>query len=150
MKTILLIFTVALSTSLAQCATPFADLFPQVEQSQPQEVEIDPVLAERGIEVYLENYCGVCHQLNVAETRGNFGPHHNNTGLVAAEYIQLPSYDGNATTAEEYIRESILEPQIFYTPGFEATNHHMASYAHLPEEDIDALVAMLLSQRETE
>ena len=113
----------------------------------PTEEPIDTALIERGVEIYLAQYCGTCHQLDAANTRGTFGPAHNDAGLVAASRLEAPGYAGNANDAESYIRESILDPLVYYTEGFEITAHHMPTYSHLPEEDIDALVYLLLNQK---
>lgn len=110
----------------------------------------DPALIERGIAIYRANYCGSCHVLSVANTRGTFGPPHDAAAIQAELHVALPTYPGSATTAEEYIRESILDPLAFYTPGYEATSHHMPAFTHLPEEDIDALVYLLLHQMGTD
>jgi len=100
-----------------------------------------------GLEVYRQQYCGVCHQLSAAATAGMFGPTHDGMGTIALQRIQAPGYAGAATTAEEYIRESIVSPDAYLVPGYEVTSHHMPAYAHLEEGDIDALVQMLLYQR---
>lgn len=110
--------------------------------------EPDPTLIAEGIRIYRANYCGTCHILSAANTRGTFGPEHDSAGLLAERYLALDSYKGTATTAAEYLRESILNPGVFYTPGYEATSHHMPAFGHLPEADIDALVYMLLHQRQ--
>lgn len=107
----------------------------------------DPEVIARGVEVYRSSYCGICHTLTAANTRGTFGPPHDNAGVDAARHLADPRYRGAATTPQAYLRESLLEPGAFYTPGYESTNHHMPAFIHLPEEDIDALVALLLSQR---
>ncbi len=107
----------------------------------------DPEIIARGVEVYRSSYCGVCHTLTAANTRGTFGPPHDNAGADAARHLADPRYRGAATTPQAYIRESLLEPGAFYTPGYESTNHHMPAFIHLAEEDIDALVIMLASQR---
>jgi hypothetical protein len=101
----------------------------------------------RGLEVYREQYCGICHQFSVAETGGLFGPTHDGIGAIADERIQAPGYAGSATTSEEYLRESLLDPKAYIVPGFEVTSHHMPAYVHLEEGDINALVQMLLQQR---
>lgn len=119
------------------------DAFEQSAEATP----IDEALMARGVEVYRANYCGSCHALSAANTRGNFGPIHDQAGLHAAEYIALPGYSGEATDPASYIRESILNPHVFYTPGYETTNHHMPAFTHLPEEDIEAMVYMLVNQR---
>jgi len=113
----------------------------------PEIVEpVDAARVERGVEVYRANYCGACHTLTAANTRGTFGPGHDDAYTLAAAHLTLRAYTGSAEDVEAYLRESILEPTVFYTPGYEATNHHMPSFAHLPPEDIDALVYLLMSQ----
>lgn len=109
--------------------------------------EIDIALLQRGVDVYLANYCGTCHTLAAAQTTGTFGPPHNDEYHLANQQVQSDSYTGSATTPTEYILESLIEPGIFYTPGYEGTNHHMPAFGHLPEEDLDALVYLLSHQR---
>lgn len=141
-----LIILVLILSSLAGCAylEELAANVSEEEQSAP----LDNELFERGVAVYLSSYCGSCHQLDAAETRGIFGPEHNSIGLLAEERILDPAYTGNATTPAEYISESILDPQIYYTPGFASSNHQMYAFTHLPAEDVDAMVYMLLQQRQ--
>jgi|GEM_PF-850501 len=105
---------------------------------------VDHELIERGIEIYRSNYCGACHTLTIANTHGTFGPNHDLLVESATSYIKLKTYSGTATTLSEYIRESILNPTIFYTPGFEASNHHMPAFTNLSDSDVDILVYMLL------
>lgn len=112
----------------------------------PSPAPADPAVIARGVEVYRANYCGTCHTLTIANTRGTFGPIHDDAGLAAARHLAAPGYSGAATTPAEYIRESLLDPGVFYTPGYESTNHHMPVFSHLPPADIDALVSMLASQ----
>jgi mono/diheme cytochrome c family protein len=104
-------------------------------------------LVGRGLEVYKEQYCGICHQFSVADTGGLFGPTHDGIGTIADQRVQAPDYTGSATTGAEYIRESLLDPKAYLVPGFETTSHHMPAYTHLDESDINALVQMLLQQR---
>ena len=52
---------------------------PMVEQTQ---------LVERGLAVYRQQYCGICHELAAAETVGAFGPPHDQMGFVAVQRIQ--------------------------------------------------------------
>ncbi|MCB0063434.1 MAG: hypothetical protein KDE19_15035, partial [Caldilineaceae bacterium] len=63
--------------------------------------EVSAELVDAGKEVYLKQYCGICHQLDALETRGTFGPSHNGIGQRAAERIHDPSYHGHAQTAAE-------------------------------------------------
>lgn len=105
----------------------------------------DPALIAAGLAVYRQQYCGVCHELAAAGTRGVFGPTHNGIGTTAAQRIQSPGYSGHATTTAEYILESLLDPQVYIVEGFAATPHRMPPYGHLDSASLDALVAFLLS-----
>ena len=61
--------------------------------------------------------CGACHTIpGVAGAVGAIGPDLTNIGKVAAERIQSSDYTGSATTAEDYIRESIATPGAFVSP----------------------------------
>jgi len=108
---------------------------------------VDTAKIERGIEVYRANYCGACHTLDAANTRGTFGPDHNQAHALAITNLSLDTYTGDAATVEDYLHESIVAPTVFYTPGYEATNHHMPAFGHLPDDDIAALVYLLAQQR---
>jgi hypothetical protein len=68
-------------------------------------------------------------------------------GSTAVQRIQHPDYDGGATSAEDYLRESILQPKAFVVPGYENSNHSMPAYTALSEEQVMALVQMLLEER---
>jgi mono/diheme cytochrome c family protein len=100
----------------------------------------------RGLAVYREQYCGLCHRLDRAETGGVFGPSHNGFAAIAAQRIQADDYTGRATTAAAYVRESILTPNMYLVPGYEATQFHMPAYKNLTPEDLEALVQLLLSE----
>ncbi|MDX1429682.1 MAG: cytochrome c [Rhodothermales bacterium] len=97
-----------------------------------------------GRDLYLQQYCGLCHALRKAETEGIFGPAHDGMEELARQRLADPNYSGHASTTVEYVRESILKPQIYIVPGFEATVHRMPAYTHLAPEVIEALVAYLL------
>jgi mono/diheme cytochrome c family protein len=104
-------------------------------------------LVSGGLEVYRQQYCGICHQLSAAETAGKFGPAHDAMGAVAEQRLEARGYNGRATTPGEYIYESIMDPKAYVVPGYEVTSHHMPAYAHLEQGDLEALVQMLLQQR---
>lgn len=115
--------------------------------NDPAEPELssDPAVLAAGLAVYRAQYCGVCHLLDAAETRGTFGPPHNGMAAIAAERLSDSAYTGAATTPAEYIYESIVDPQIYLVPGYATTQHRMPSFAHLDEASLDALVAFLLA-----
>lgn len=106
---------------------------------------VGPLIA-RGVEVYRNQYCGTCHLLDRAGTGGTFGPSHNGFATIAAQRIQADDYTGQATTAAEYISESILAPKVYFVPGYEATRFQMPAYSNLTPEDLEALVQLLLSE----
>lgn len=116
----------------------------------PAETEVavafDEALYAAGEQVYLENYCGTCHAMESIGTVGNFGPTHHEAGALAAERLADPDYSGNATTIEGYLRESIVEPRIYYTPGYVGGAHAMPAYTNLSDEDLDAVVYLLAQQ----
>jgi mono/diheme cytochrome c family protein len=110
-------------------------------------VELAPELVAAGLVVYRSQYCGVCHVLDAAETRGTFGPTHNGMATIAAQRIADASYTGKAQDAAGYIHESIVDPLAYIVPGYSMSSHRMPVYMHLSEADVDALTALLLSQQ---
>ncbi len=100
-----------------------------------------------GQQVYLKNYCGICHALAAAGTRGTFGPPHDHVATIAKQRIANSGYRGEATTVVQYLRESIITPSAYAAPGYAYTSHPMPSYAHLPKQDVDALIYFLLQQK---
>lgn len=100
-----------------------------------------------GQEIYLKQYCGICHQLDALETRGTFGPPHNGIAQRAAERIQDPNYHGHAQSAAEYLMESLIDPTVYIVPDYALTSHPMPDYSYLDETDLEALVVLLLQQQ---
>lgn len=47
---------------------------------------VDKDLIVQGVDIYRENYCGLCHTLTIARTRGTFGPSHDTVMEAANEY----------------------------------------------------------------
>ncbi|MCA9837109.1 MAG: hypothetical protein KC422_09340 [Trueperaceae bacterium] len=108
----------------------------------------DKEKADYGLSVYKSYYCGLCHQDTAAESQGIFGPNHDAIAVIAQARILDPHYSGKATTVEDYLRESVLEPEAYLVPGFEFSRHRMPSYKHMSEEELDALIFFLLHQQE--
>ena len=104
--------------------------------------------AELGLEVYKIYYCGLCHQDTAAGTEGIFGPPHDGVAVIAQARILDPNYSGSAETAEAYLKESMLEPELYVVPGYELARHRMPAYKHMSAEELDALVYFLLHQKE--
>jgi len=105
----------------------------------------DPALLAAGLAAYHANYCGVCHTLDKAETRGTFGPTHNGLAATVAQLFADGTYHGAAKTPAEYVHESIANPQAFIVPGYATTSHRMPTYTNLDDATINALVAFLLA-----
>jgi nitric oxide reductase subunit C len=103
-------------------------------------------LLQKGVEIYKQYYCGVCHAFSAADTKGQFGPPHDDLDVIAAARIQEPNYRGKATTAAEYVRESIVDPEAYIVPGYAATPHRMPAYTQLSEQELEALIHLLLQQ----
>ncbi|NNE36004.1 MAG: c-type cytochrome [Rhodothermales bacterium] len=97
-----------------------------------------------GLELYRQMYCGLCHKMDRAGTAGIFGPTHNGLGEIVQQRLKSPNYSGGASSAEDYIRESILEPEKYIVPGYETTVHRMPAYTHLTDREIDAIVRFLI------
>jgi mono/diheme cytochrome c family protein len=112
--------------------------------SQPERMSTETDLAKRGLELYLANSCGVCHAFSKANTKGVFGPAHDGLSVIALARIQDPNYKGEATTAEDYIKESLLEPARYLTPPYGASRYKMPAFVNLNEADIEALTSFLL------
>lgn len=126
---------------------PVTTSITETEQVFDAPNEISAELIATGQEVYLKQYCGICHQLDALETRGTFGPTHNGIAQRAAERIADPNYHGHARTAAAYLMESLTDPTIYTVPDYALTSHPMPDYSYLSEADRQALVAMLLQQQ---
>jgi mono/diheme cytochrome c family protein len=101
-------------------------------------------LAQRGLELYLANSCGVCHVSSKANTKGTFGPSHDGLSVIALARFHDPTYRGEATTAEAYIKESLLEPGRYLVQPYGAGRYKMPAYVNLTEDEIEALTFFLL------
>jgi hypothetical protein len=114
----------------------------------PTPLAIDPAdtdaIIDAGVAVYQQNACIGCHTLSIAGAAGVTGPTHEEMGAVAEERIADPNYNGAATTAEEYIRESIVDPAAFVVPDYPPA---MPPFTEIPEDQLDVLVQMLLLQQ---
>jgi len=113
---------------------------PSPETATPEEI------AEYGIQVYKDGGCVACHQLDVAEAAGVIGPTHNGLGTTAEQRVTSSDYSGSATTAEEYLAESIRNSNEYIVDGFAA--NLMPSYPadQISDEDLQILILMLLQQ----
>jgi nitrite reductase (NO-forming)/hydroxylamine reductase len=93
--------------------------------------------------------CGACHVIpGVANANGTIGPDLAQIGDAAKTRIQDAAYIGKATTAIEYLREAIVEPDAFVSqacPGGTCQKGLMPASlaAALSAEELDAIVQYL-------
>jgi mono/diheme cytochrome c family protein len=129
---------------------------PAVVSSEAQEATVESTelassTAEidltEAIAIYRRSYCGTCHTLSIAETTGTFGPNQGSAGLVAEQRIHDPNYTGSATNAADYLLESLVDPQAYIVAGYELSRHNMPPFTHLSEEELQAIVYLLLQQQ---
>ncbi len=61
--------------------------------------------------------CGACHIIpGVVHARGVIGPNLTDISQTATRTMQSTAYTGKASTVDDYLRESILEPDAFVAP----------------------------------
>lgn len=94
--------------------------------------------------------CFACH--SVVEGVNLAGPSLASLAAKAAQVIATPAYTGKAKTAEEYVRESILEPSAHIVPGamFSAAGRSFMPdnfRDSLKPEQLEQLVAYLMTLR---
>jgi len=99
----------------------------------PEPPASEPVA--RGRQLYHSLGCANCHEPNLFGQR--LGPPLDHVGTVAA--IRRPGL-----SAEEYLRQSILDPGAFVVPGYQDSMPRDLG-RDLSPTDLDALVAYLLS-----
>jgi cytochrome c oxidase subunit II len=89
---------------------------------------------DAGAAVFTQNGCGSCHVLEEANAAGTTGP----------SLDELPQQAQRAgKPLEEFVRESIVEPDAYVEEGFTA-GVMPKTYSDLPDEQIDALVQYLV------
>jgi cytochrome c2 len=89
--------------------------------------------AENGEQLVADN-CTGCHAIDSDETV--VGPSLQNVANVAGDRVE-------GLSAEEYLHQSLVEPDAHKPEGFEDAN--MPSYAEWPESDLNDVVAYLMT-----
>ena len=84
--------------------------------------------------------CATCHSLEKGKTL--VGPSMAGIATEAMTIIKGTEYKGNAKTVEEYLRESITNPDAFVTKGF-AKGIMPKEYGKLADQELSDLVAYL-------
>ena len=112
----------------------------------PPAVKADLQAVAQGKQLYHALACDSCHALDAVGSKPTYAPTHNHLRATAEQRILAPNYTGRAKTAAEYIRESLVEPKAYVVDGYEHVRFGMASYAHLSEREVNALVQFLYQQ----
>jgi cytochrome c2 len=61
--------------------------------------------------------CDSCHDVTQPFPGGEYAPNLGNIATEAERVIKSPDYTGQAKTVAEYLRESILTPNVYIVPG---------------------------------
>lgn len=86
--------------------------------------------------------CAACHAVEPGKTL--VGPSLADIERVAARRIRSADYKGTAQSSDEYIRESIVQPQAYVVPGF-AAGTMPNSYTGLDQQALNDLVSYLMT-----
>jgi hypothetical protein len=84
--------------------------------------------------VFLSNGCHGCHVLDDLSGNARIGPDLTHVDRVAASRVE-------GLGAEEYIRQSLREPQAFVVPGYGSEMPTL----DLTEEEVEELIELLLA-----
>ena len=87
--------------------------------------------------------CTTCHSLEPGVTL--VGPSHDGLATRAAEIINSTDYTGEAQTVVEYLRESIIDPNIYVEEGFPPSVMYPNYEKELNAQEIDDIVAFMLT-----
>jgi len=100
--------------------------------------------AANGEKLFTAQGCSACHSLKEGEKI--IGPSLYHSGQTSLSRLKDATYTGKAQSAEDYIRESILQPNVYVAPGFPAGVMVQDFVQKLAPQDIDDLVAFLMTQ----
>ncbi len=101
------------------------------------------------IAAFQKGACGTCHAIpGIPNAAGIIAPDLSDVNLTAEDHFMSGGYTGKAKTAEEYIHESILDPNLFVAPkcptGACAPNIMPATVKDLlTADEIDSIVKYL-------
>lgn len=87
--------------------------------------------------------CIACHSLEEGIVK--VGPSHFNLAVKASDIIASPDYTGSAETVEDFLRESIINPDLYVEEGLIPGLMYQFYGNQLSKEEISDLVAFLLT-----
>lgn len=102
------------------------------------QVPADPIVLGR--QMFQKNGCGACHMLADAGGAGTAGPTLTHIGTQAGNMVPGQS-------ADQYIHESIVNPNAFIVPGFQSNIMPKDFGQRLSDQELQALVQYLLAQK---
>ena len=115
-------------------------------KEEPGGAEGDSGAAETsaaGRELFISTGCNACHTLGDANATAEVGPELNDVAALAEDRVKGKS-------AEDYIRESIVDPSAFAVKGYSGDTMPGDYGDKLKPEEIDTLVEYLLGLGATE
>lgn len=119
---------------------------------RPTQMAVASQVAERLDPCYVPppnvTVCVACHV--IGKSGNQVCPSLAEIGKVALERIADPTYTGSAKTAEEYIREAILNPNAYVVPSAPGKNYGSPGKSVMPtgldkSVDLDEVVAYLVA-----
>ena len=103
-------------------------------------------VADNGQKLFAAQGCAACHSLKPDEKL--VGPSLAGVAARAGDRIKTADYKAKATTGELYLRESIVQPGAYVTPGFpDGVMPQDYGKAKLNAQDLADLIAFLLTQK---
>lgn len=153
-----ILFVLGVVLLLAACK-PTAPMFPESPVAPPAEAPAssesvdEATLAASG---FSKGGCGACHVIpGVTNATGTIGPDLSEIGQVAETTIASADYKGNAKTAIDFLKESLLAPDVFVSencPNGACAAGLMPSYANgtVSDQELNAMVNVLAKLPSTE
>jgi len=90
---------------------------------------------EAGKALYISQ-CGSCHTLTKAGVSGNVGP--------SLDVLPAAAKRANRGTLEEFVRESIVDPNAYVEPGFQPDVMPLFAQGLLTDQEVEHVVAFLI------
>ncbi len=87
--------------------------------------------------------CSGCHSTQPGQKL--VGPSLAGIGTSAAQIIKDPNYKGSAKTPEDYIKESIVNPNAYVVSGYQPNVMYQNYGKDLTDQDVNDLVAYLMT-----
>ena len=116
----------------------YAWLYQQQTGAQAPVNAADP--AAVGRQLFQQYGCNACHTLADANASGQVGPNLNGIATKAGSMVPGES-------AEQYLRESIVKPNAYIVPGYQANIMPQNFADRISQQELDALVKYLLMQK---